>query len=239
MRFLFPPRFPPATHPALFFLTPDLLFANWLSNRVIILFSALLPSFFGFPSGCGQTPPLDECSRLKQKSDWPAGAGSWRTPGIRNGLAGPPHSHQAHRLPAMRILRRGTGLRSRRRCRSRGSGRRCRGGLSRLRGGGGMPRGLFLRAEPGRFAQEGAHAIGPHLGRGMQPAEGPHPGKLGRQDVLQQPSHPFQCRQLDRCRAAGGAVAIRPEHLAVGQPPHSPVAGGGFEHVACEIAQRR
>ena len=100
-----------------------------------------------------------------------------------------------------------------------------------------MPGGLLRRAEHGRAAQQGTHAIAAHFGRRMQPAEGAHAGKTGRQDVLQETAHPFERVQCDGGVPAPLAVAIRPADLAPGQQGHGAVVRGGLEDIAREIAQ--
>jgi hypothetical protein len=46
-----------------------------------------------------------------------------------------------------------------------------------------MPGRVFGRREHRLFSEQGAHAVGAHFGRRMQPAEGAHAGKVRWQDV--------------------------------------------------------
>jgi len=121
-----------------------------------------------------------DLSRVEQRSGPAAARGSWRTFQVRQHLPGPPGSHQTHRSLTARTTRRRTDFVFRRR-RRRGIRfdriRRRRPGL--LLGG----------AEQRFFPQQGAHAIGPDLGRRMQPAKGAHPRKPARQDVLEETPH--------------------------------------------------
>ena len=100
-----------------------------------------------------------------------------------------------------------------------------------------LPGVLFGGCEHGRLAEQGAHAVGTPLGGGMEPAEGAHAGKIGRQDVLEEAAHPVERVELDRRVLPGLAVAVGPADLALGQEGQGAIIGGGLEDVAREIAQ--
>jgi len=101
-----------------------------------------------------------------------------------------------------------------------------------------VPRFPFGGRQHRGLPQQGPHAVAPHFGRRMQPAEGAHPGKMGRQNVLQQARHELQRFELERGALAGGAVTISPAQLARRQELNRPVASRGLEHVTGQIPQR-
>ena len=91
--------------------------------------------------------------------------------------------------------------------------------------------------EHGGLLEQGAHAVelGPR-GR-MQPAEATDAMKAGRQDVLEEAPDQFVGLQVDVLAAARGALPLPPPYASVGEQREIAVAGGGFEHVAAQIAQ--
>ena len=175
----------------------------------------------------GQSPQADEMSRLAQISGLAADLGSWRPVGKRPALSGFPDSHPPHHFAAVRAERRA------------GTGRNVRGvgEVRRFVVGGRMPGFLLRRAEHGRAAEQGAHAVAAHFGRRMQPAEIARAGKIGRQDVLEEAAHPVERVEGDGDVPAGGAVAVGPADLASGQQGQGAIVRGGLEDVAREIAQ--
>ena len=87
------------------------------------------------------------------------------------------------------------------------------------------------------MAQKRAHAIEPHFGRRLKPAEGADSSKVRRQDVLQKPAQELKGVQFDGGELAGFAFSISPQNLALGQHLDFAIGGGGFEDVTGEIAQ--
>ena len=65
-------------------------------------------------------------------------------------------------------------------------------------------------------APQGAQAVAPDLGGGMQPAEGAHAGEVARQGVLQEAAHELQRFQRDRSVPARCARAVTPAPPAIG-----------------------
>jgi len=145
--------------------------------------------------------------------------------GPAQGLAGSPGTYPPHGLVAPR---------------TQGAARFAGGLVGRrfhLRRQRWLPRGLFRRCQHGVFSQQGPDPVGPHFGRRMQPAEGPHAGEAARQDVLQKAAHPDEGIERDRSGLAGFAVPIVPPHPAVGPQQYGLIAGGALEHVPGQITQ--
>lgn len=86
---------------------------------------------------------------------------------------------------------------------------------------------MFGIAQQWRLAQQGAHAIEPDFGRGLEPAEGSDPGEMSWQHVLQEPAQELERVQFDGGELAGFALAKGPQHLAIGQEFDLAIGGGG------------
>ena len=157
--------------------------------------------------------------------------GSWRPVGKWQHLPRLPGSHPAHDLAAAWAERR---ARAGRNIRGVGGVRRFVVRPVELRMFGRLPCVLFGGCEHGGPAEQGAHAVAAHLGGGMEPAEGAHAGKIGRQDVLQEAAEPVERVEFDRRVLPGLAVAVGPADFALAQQGHDAVVGGGLEDVAGE-----
>ena len=75
---------------------------------------------------------------------------------------------------------------------------------------------LLCGGEHRRQAKQSAHAVEPHLGRQMEPAEATHPAIELRQDVLEETADQFLRCETDVGRLAGLAGAEKPADSAVG-----------------------
>src|ERR1019366_10180097 len=62
--------------------------------------------------------------------------------------------------------------------------------------------------------------------------------KAAGQHVLEEATEELEGLQVDGLPGAGAAVAKGPAQPSIGQELEVAVAGGGFEHVTAEVAQR-
>ena len=140
------------------------------------------------PCGAGarQSPPGRARGRVDASKKRAESRRSWRTFGIEHDLSWVPGTHQPDRTLATRTARRARGLD----LGGSGRGDRRRGRRDRR-----LPGVAFLGREEWRLEQESAHAVAPHLGRRVQPAESAVAGKAARQDVLQEPACLPACRR--------------------------------------------
>ena len=100
-----------------------------------------------------------------------------------------------------------------------------------------LPGGLLSSGKERRDFEQGAHALELGPPARMQPPEAADAMEAAGQDVLKETAEELEGLEVDVLPGAGATVAKGPAQSSIGQELELAVAGGGFEHVATEVAQ--